>query len=460
MKRLIGCFVSVFLSVLLSVNVLVSPTVANTVEPKTHTVTSKIVRYSAQAVVKYDGRLLYKTAFEYVRDNHLGLLKPSARAKWEKTWENRFSGTWLSKAGHADRAIVQMLESLGFQHDNYLPPTDWTAQQNEFQGLLVGIGASFHVLDKNTGSALTNSYTLGVTRLLVVTEAPTPGSPAEIAGLQKDDIVLFVQGQRVDGNSGKSVISQINGETVNTSVRLTVKRGNQVLSFTMKRALISTPTVTFLEVNKRVAYIRQSDFESEQLEEQMRVALTKASGYDALIYDLRGNLGGRLEAAIAIFAQMNESGTVVVMRERSDNKLTETTSRVTPTETTTVTTEDGVVTNTNVVARVNETLLALAPRVKVIVLIDGDSASASEIITGSFKANKRAIIIGVKSYGKDVGQNVYELPFNRGISVTSFEFLPGGVSMNRKGIDPDIVVTQRGSGDRQFEKALEEALKP
>lgn len=458
MKRLLGRFVSVFLSVLLSANFLISPAFAKRASQPT--LVSKVVRYDAQAVARYDGSLLYKTAFENIRDNHLGLLTPSARAKWVKTWENRFGGNWLQKSGNADRAISQMLESLRFQHDNYFPPADWTTQQNDSQGLSVGIGARFHVLDKNTGSALTYTYTLGVKRHLVVTEAPSAGSPAAIAGLQKDDVVLFVQGQPVDGKSAQTVINQINGESANTNLRLTVKRGNQVHSFSMKRALVSTPAVTFLEVNKNVAYIRLPSFESEHLENEMAAALAQANKYGSLIFDLRGNPGGRLEAAIALFAQMNETGTAVVMKERSDNKLTETTYRFTATEVTSEVIENGVVTNSLTVARMNETLLVLHPSVKVYVLIDGDSASASEIIAGAFKANKRATIIGVKSYGKDVGQTVYELPFNRGISVTSFEFLPGGVSMNRKGIDPDIVVSSRGSGDRQFEKALEEALKP
>lgn len=446
MKRLLGCFVLLF-SLFLATGFYSLPVHAQT-------------QVHSQATQRFDGKLLYKDAFEHVRDNHLALLTTSAREKWIKTWEHRYSDKWLRKSGNADLAIVRMLESLKHKHDNYFTSSQWQTQVDESHGFLVGIGAIFEVTSKTTGGGMTNRYTLSVERQLAVAEDPNPGSPAAKAGLLKGDIVLFVQGISVRGQVAQDVIDTINGSVKNSTVRLTIKRQDAVKQIRLTRNLIITPTIKFLEVNSDVAYIKQLDFSSDLLESEMRAALTKASNYKTLILDLRGNPGGRLEAALSIFAQTHETGTAVVIRERIGEKLVETTFKFTPTEFHTIVSENGVVTESNIVARADEFLLALNPSTKVFLLIDDESASASEIVAGAYKVSNRGVVIGIKSYGKDVGQSVFGIQFGRGISITSFEFLPGGASMNRKGVDPHIVVNQRGNGDKQFERALEEAIKP
>jgi carboxyl-terminal processing protease len=446
MKRLLGCFVLLF-SLFLATGFYSPPVHAQT-------------QVQSQATQRFDGKLLYQDAFEHVRDNHLALLTQSARDKWVKTWQHRYSDKWLRTPGNADIAIVRMLESLKHKHDNYFTLSQWQTQVDESHGLLVGIGAIFEVKNKTTGGGMTNRYTLSVERQLVVAEDPTLGSPAANAGLQKGDIVLFVQGNPVRGQVAQDVIDTINGSVKGSRVRLTIKRQDAVKQLRLTRDLIITPTVKFLEVNSSTAYIKQLDFNSDLVESEMRAALTKASKYKTLILDLRGNLGGRLEAALSVFAQTHESGTALVMRERMIDKLVETTYKFTPTEFHTIVSENGVVTETNIVARADESLLALNPSTKIFLLIDDESASASEIFAGAYKVSNRGVIIGIKSYGKDVGQSVFGIKFGRGISITSFEFLPGGVSMNRQGIDPHIVVMQRGNSDKQFERAMEEAIKP
>lgn len=446
MKRLLGCFVLLF-SLFLATGFDSPPVHAQT-------------QVQSQTTQRFDGKLLYQDAFEHVRDNHLALLTVSARDKWVKTWEHRYSNKWLRTPGNADIAIVRMLESLKHQHDNYFTLLQWQTQVDESQGILVGIGAIFEVQNKTTGSGMTNRYTLSVERQLVVVEDPISGTPAANSGLQKGDIVLFVQGNSVRGKVAQDVIDTINGSVKGSRVRLTIKRQDSVKQIRLTRDSIITPTVKFLEVNSSTAYIKQLDFNSDLVESEMRAALTKASNYKTLILDLRGNPGGRLEAALSIFAQTHESGTALVMRERMFDKLVETTYKFTPTEFHTIVSENGVVTKTSIMARADEFLLALNPNTKIFLLIDDESASASEIFAGACKVSNRGVVIGVKSYGKDVGQSVFGIKFGRGISITSFEFLPGGVSMNRQGIDPHIVVNQRGNGDKQFERAIEEAIRP
>ncbi len=452
MKRLIGCFL-LLLSFFLATEVSTLPVQAQSPS----SVSSPI---QAQATQRFDGKLLYQNAFEHIRDNHLALLSGSARNKWVKFWEHRYSDQWLRKPGNADLAIVRMLESLKHKHDNYFTSSQWQTEVEESQGILAGIGAIFEVRNKTTGGGMTNRYELNLERQLVVAYDPAPASPAAKAGLQKGDIILFVQGKSVRGQVAQDVIDNINGSIKGTKVRLTVKRKDAVHQLHLTRELVVTPVVKFLEVNQDVAYIKQIDFMSELVETEMRQALIQANNYKTLILDLRGNSGGRLEAALSIFAQIHDSGTALVTRERNADKQVETTFKFTPSEFHTITSIDGVITNTEVVARTDEFLLALNASVKVILLVDDESASASEILAGASKVNSRAHLIGVKSYGKDVGQSVYEIIFGRGISITSFEFLPGGVSMHRQGIDPHIVVRQRGAGDKQFERAMEEASKP
>lgn len=452
MKRLLGCFL-LLLSFFLATEV--STSTAHAQSPPR--VSSQV---QTQTTQRFDGKLLYQSAFEHIRDNHLALLSPSARKKWVKFWEHRYDDKWLKKPGNADLAIVRMLESLEHKHDNYFTRSQWQTQIEESQGLLVGIGAVFEVKNKTTGGGMTNRYKLSVEHQLIVASDPMPASPATKAGLKKGDIILFVQGKSVRGQVAQDVIDTINGSVKGTKVRLTVKRDDTVHQLLLTRELVVTPVVKFLEVNQDVAYIKQLDFMSDLVETEMRQALVQANNYKTLILDLRGNPGGRLEAALSIFAQIHESGTALVTRERNADKQVETTFKFTPTEFHTITSIDGVVTNTEVVARTDDSLIALNTSVKLILLVDDESASASEILAGASKVNNRAVLIGVKSYGKDVGQSVYEILFSRGISITSFEFLPGGISMNRQGIDPHIVVQQRGVGDKQFERAMEEASKP
>lgn len=455
MKRLLGCFVLLF-SFFLQTGICSLPVHAQS-PPRD---LAQIQSHVQNQAKRFDGKLLYQDAFEHVRDNHLALLPQNARDKWVKFWEHRYSDTWLRKPGNADLAVARMLESLKHKHDHYFSSSQWQTQVDEFNGYQVGIGAIFEVVSKTTGSGMTDRYTLNVERQLIVSEQPEPDSPAAKAGLQKGDVILFVQGNSVAGQVAQEVIDTINGSVKGTRVRLTVRRGDAVHKLRIIRDLTISKTVRFVRVNSDVAYIKQLDFSSDLVESEMRTALAEASKYKTLILDLRGNPGGRLEAALSIFAMTNESGTALVTRERVGDKRIETAYIFTPGEIQTVKTENGVVIESTIEPRTGDLLQALSTNTKVILLIDDESASASEIVSGAFKANNRGILIGVKTYGKDVGQSVYEILFGRGISVTSFEFLPGGVSMNRQGIDPTIVVKQRGIGDAQFERALQESLKP
>lgn len=455
MKRLLGCFVLLFSFFLqagiCSLTVNAQSSLRDLAQIQSH------VQNQAK---RFDGKLLYQDAFEHVRDNHLALLPQNARDKWVKFWEHRYSDTWLRKPGNADLAVARMLESLKHKHDNYHSSSQWQTQVDEFNGYQIGIGAVFEVVNKTTGGGMTDRYTLNLDRQLVVKEQPEPDSPAAKAGLQKDDVVLFVQGNSVKGKIAQEVIDTINGSVKGTRVRLTIRRGDAVRQLRIIRDSTISKTVRFTRVDSDVAYIKLLDFGSELIESEMRAALTEASKYKTLIFDLRGNPGGRLEAALSILAMTHESGTALVTRERIGDKRIETTYIFTPGEIQTIKTENGVVTESAIEPRSGDLLQVLSSKTKVILLIDEESASASEIVSGAFKANNRGILIGVKTYGKDVGQSVFEIAFGRGISITSFEFLPGGVSMNRQGIDPTIVVKQRGKGDAQFERALKEALMP
>ena len=212
-------------------------------------------------------------------------------------------------------------------------------------------------------------------------------------------------------------------------------------SYTITRANIeiksvSTKTPKFATLDKNVGYIRLGSFISKNATQEFENALYENRDKKGYIIDLRSNPGGLLTNAIFIANMMLDSPkTIVSTVDRDGYKATERAARKAITQ------------------------------LPVVVLIDGGSASASEILSGALKDNKRALIIGKKSFGKGLVQEINRLPDGSAVHITIQKYLtPSGTDINKKGIEPDIVVDMtsedvKNEKDPQLQRANDELVK-
>ncbi len=314
-------------------------------------------------------------------------------------------------------AIRGMLESLGDQHTSYLDPTQFETSNAHLQGEeYEGIGAWVDI----SGDYLT-----------II--SPMPGSPAEEAGLKPNDQVIAIDGEDMTGIDGELVRQKVIGPRGST-VTLTISRsGEEPFDVNVKRASITVPTLESKILDQNIAYVQLFTF-GDTTSTDLRNALKDlmAQKPDGLILDLRNNGGGYLDTAIDVVSQFIGDG-VVMYEQYGDG------SRVTFS------------------ARKG----GLATDIPMVVLINGGSASASEIVAGAIQDRGRGLLVGVTSYGKGSVQEYTPLLNDEGaIRVTIARWLtPNERQIHEIGLDPDVKVEipeDNPSGtDIQLEKAIE-----
>lgn len=438
---------------------------------------------AAPAPAKFDGKQLYKTVFQNLRDKHITLSDPAARAKWAAEWENKHANDKeLDTEDGTDKAILEMIRSLGQRFDYYNPPERNQAEKQQFDATLVGIGASLKV--KGQAEAILKARKLGenadpaaLKKLFddvktisdtnpIVVEEPMEGGPAEKAGIKPGDLITKVDGVSVNGKTLDEVVKTIRGKDA-TVVKITVSRAGVETTYDITRAKVVSKVTRFKDLGNGMSYIKLTDWSSQFTEEEMAEALTKAAKGKGLIIDLRGNPGGRLDAVESVGQMILKEGTFLTMKERRGDAMVETKTVLQPEfaltflKSTLQPGKIGMGTSEREELIVPETM-------PIVVLVDEGSASASEILSGLLQVNHRAIIVGKTTHGKGVGQQLIQLPFDRNQHLTTFEFLPGGVAMDWIGIIPDVEVTNPDevivdpTKDLQLDaakKALEEQIK-
>jgi carboxyl-terminal processing protease len=250
----------------------------------------------------------------------------------------------------------------------------------------------------------------------IVVESPLAGYPAEKAGLRAKDLILSIDGKSTVGMSADAAVKLIRGKA-GTVVKLQILRnGTETKDLSITRDNIEVPNVQSQILDGNIGYLQVVQFSSDPaFPDQVRGAADefKRAHVKGVILDLRGNPGGSLDAAVDMASIWLPEGKTVI-QEKRDNKLDHTY------------TANG------------RTLLQGVPTV---VLIDGGSASAAEIVAGALKDNSAATLIGTKSYGKGSVQQV--LGFNDGseLKVTVARwYRPNGENINKKGIQPDTKV--------------------
>lgn len=315
-------------------------------------------------------------------------------------------------------AIGGMMEGLGDKHSSYMDPETYQQVNAPLMGSYTGIGAWVDT----SGESL-------------VIIAPMPGSPAEAAGILSGDTVIAIDGKDMTGVDPNVVLQSILGPA-DTKVTLTITREgvDEPLEITITRATIEIPVIEYEMLDNNIGYIYLSQF-SVNAGEEVRKALNDlmAQNPQGLILDLRDNTGGFLDAAFDVTSAFIEVGPIMIEETGDGAKQTYS-------------------------AYGN----AIAPDIPLVVLVNGGSASASEITAGAIQDRGRGMLVGTTTYGKGSVQNWIELEGDNGaIRVTIARWLtPNGKQINDIGLTPDVVVdyTQADADadiDPQREKAIE-----
>lgn len=250
---------------------------------------------------------------------------------------------------------------------------------------------------------------------MLVVVSPLSGSPAEKAGLQPGDIVTAVDGTSVNGSTLNDQITRVRGKT-GTQVTLTIKRGDSTFDVAITRAEITMKEVTTKLIDGHIGYIALHGF-SDASPDEFHAGLKSLldQGADQIVFDLRNDGGGYILSAQKIASEFVSSGTIFTQESAGGEVKTWDA------------TAGGLATN---------------PKIPVVVLVNGGSASASEIVTAALKELGRATIIGEHTYGKNTVQVWAPLQNGGGVRITiSRWFPPNHDSVHPDGVQPDIAVT-------------------
>lgn len=316
-------------------------------------------------------------------------------------------------------AVRGMVASAGDPYTLFMTPDENVDFRDSLNGDLEGIGAELTVNNEN-----------------IVIVGIVKGSPAERSGLLPKDIILSVDDWDTFGQPLNTVVSRIRGKK-GTNVKIEVYRDGdkEPRIFAITRAEIHVPSTEY-EVKQTatgsIGLLSVHQFGSETVQEVDSILRgIKPDGIKGLIIDLRYNGGGYLNGAVDIASMLMAQGDVVSVVRRDE-----------PVEMQKVS---------------GNTIL---PTIPLVVLINEGSASASEILAGALQDNKRATIIGMKSFGKGTVQEVIDLPGGSSLRVTIAKWhTPKGRDLSKEGVSPDITVQQEENApvdaDRQLEAALQ-----
>jgi carboxyl-terminal processing protease len=338
----------------------------------------------------------------------------------------------LSDTKLAQGAIQGMFQ-YGVQDpfSSYMAPEQYQQALGDLSGKFSGIGAEMAVKNIKTPTDLAACTQLSDTCVLVVV-APISGSPADQAGLQPGDIVMAVDGTSVNGSTINDQVSKVRGPA-GTQVTLTIKRDTKTFDVTITRSEITQSEVTTRLIDGHVGYIALHTF-SESSPGEFHDALKKLldAGATQIVFDLRDDPGGYIIAAQKIASEFVSSG-LIFTQESAGNK---------------VATWDAVSGG-----------LATNPKIPVVVLVNGGTASASEIVTAALKEHGRATIIGQHTYGKNTVQVWSPLSDGGGVRITiSRWFTPDHISVHPDGVQPNIAVTIPAGTPPEQDLILQQAL--
>lgn len=294
-----------------------------------------------------------------------------------------------------DYLYYGLVAGLGDPYAAYYNEEETQSMLDSSSGSYCGIGAMF-----------SQNMITGVITVSRVYE----GFPSYEAGILPEDILIKVEGEDVTGQDLTNVVTKIKGEE-GTEVTITMLRGEEEIDFTMKRRVIEVPTVEHEMLEDNIGYIMISEFDGVT-DAQFHEALTdlQAQGMKSLVIDLRNNGGGSVDAVCAIADELLPEGPIVFTEYKGEDR----------------------------VARNSDEACVDLPMV---VLMNGNSASASEILAGALQDYEAAEIVGTQSYGKGIVQSVIDLQDGTALKLTTAKYYtPDGNNIHEIGITPDVEI--------------------
>lgn len=328
-----------------------------------------------------------------------------------------------------ENAVKAYVESLNEPYTHYYPAPEFLSYIGNIQEGYVGIGVVVGINSDN---------------LIEVISAVEDG-PAFNMGIMPGDILKAVDGVEYDGNGMTEAVNAIRIGKEGTTVELTLLRNDEEISVSIERKTIHSESVKSEMLEKDIGYMRitgfnmpsETDEKSTHTEFKEHIAKLQDGGMKKLIIDLRDNPGGVLTEVCDIADDLLPEGVITYIEDKNGERKYYNSD-------------------------------ANSIDIPLVVLINGNSASASEVLTGALKDYGKAVIVGETSYGKGIVQNVYSFSDGSGISMTSAKYYtPNGICIHDKGIEPDVkidageeyknsyITLTEHKKDIQLQKALE-----
>lgn len=308
-------------------------------------------------------------------------------------WKRHYTGK-IQTDDDAKVAIDTMIASLDEPYTRFMNTKEYQDLTTSITSKIYGIGVNIH----------SNSGKIEVFNVI-------PGTPADFAGLKQGDIISAVDKRDTNGLNISEVANIVRGPE-NSIVELTIIRDGKKLIKKIKRKEIKIKNVKSSVLDNHIGYIQIISFMGGTTPNEFLEALENIKNTDSLIIDLRGNTGGLLDNAVFIANMFIPKGEIVEIIYRDGHK--------------------------KIIKANSQPKLIDKP---IIVLVNGASASASEILSGALKDYNKAKLIGKKTFGKGLVQKVVPLPNQTGLNVTIAKYLtPKGTDINKLGIKPDIEV--------------------
>lgn len=348
------------------------------------------------------GKVIYSYVLSRTGDKTL-----SKMAKAEYIIDNHFMGEF-DKEAMADKAITGFISAIDDAYTDYLPAYLYRSMTETLESSYKGIGISCTIKNKE-----------------IVVKEVTDQSPAKNAGLEVGDVILSVNGKEYNGDTFSDALSAIKSTKEGESVKLKIRRGEEILEKEIKIGVISRGYVEEEILDGNIGYVRVKTFATD-ISKDFKKAIEniREKKAESLIIDLRSNPGGSLDAVVEMTDFLIGEGdiTTVKYKDGKEEKYTSDKSEIS---------------------------------LPMCVLVNSHSASASEIMAGALQYHKKATLVGETTFGKGVVQAIYEFDDKSAMRLTIAKyFTPSGECIDGVGINPDIEVLMPDGEPIAEEKVL------